>query len=99
MRKEWISTLLLAVLIGALVYLQCEQVFVSRQILARIAEVETMSRSQTWRYLGSDNQLHSHTTTTVFRDAAHPAETKEEWKARFEAEVAADEALYPPVSG
>lgn len=99
MRNELVSTLLLALLLGALVYLGCEQVIVSRQILTKIQEVDTMSRSQTWRYLGSDNQLHSHTRTTVFQDAAHPSETKEEWKARFESEVAADEALYPPVAG
>jgi len=98
-KSEWLTNLLLAILLGALVFLACQQVIISRQILARIAEVEAVSRSQTWRYMGSDNQLHSHTTTTVFRDALHPGETKDEWKARFEAEVAADEALYPPVSG
>lgn len=53
-----------------------------------------MSRSQTWRYLDSENHLQSHTTTTV-RGAN---ETKEAFKARFEAEVAADEILYPPVN-
>ena len=96
MKAEVVSTLLLAVLLGALVYLGCEQVVLTRQLILQTQrpEVTDMSRSQTWRYLDSENHLQSHTTTTV-RGAN---ETKEAFKARFEAEVAADEILYPPVN-
>lgn len=99
MKSETFTTLLLAILLGALVYLGCEQVFISRQILYRIGEVTNMSRSQTWQYKDAQGNLHSHTTTTVYRDSGHPGETIAEWKARFEAEVLQDERMYPPVIG
>jgi len=101
LKHDGLATLALAVLLGALVYLGCRQVLILERIDAQrevhvLPQGAIMSRSQTWRYLDSEGHLQSHTTTTIYRDAAHPAETKAEWKARFEAEVAADEAIYPP---
>jgi hypothetical protein len=85
-----------AILLGALVYLQCQQVFISQRILQSSANVLPegldVSRSQTWRYLDSEGVLKVHTTTTI----RHAGESKVDFLARFEAEVAADEALYPP---
>ena len=94
MKNELLATLMLALLLGALVYLGTRQVMLlermDRQFLEQGAK---MSRSQTWRYLDSEGHLQSHTTTTV-RGAN---ETKAAFIARFEAEVAADEIIFPPV--
>jgi carbohydrate-binding DOMON domain-containing protein len=96
--------LLLSVLLSVLI-VQWEQLATLKEMASALnipnpylpAEND-MSRTQTWRYLDSNGEVQIHTTTTVYRDAAHPTETKAEWKARFEAEVAADEIIYPPIA-
>lgn len=98
MKNEVLATLLLALLLGALVYLGCRQVLILERLDVQreehvLPQGAIMSRSQTWRYLDSEGHLQSHTTTTV-RGAN---ETKAAFIARFEAEVAADEIIFPPV--
>jgi hypothetical protein len=98
------GTALLAILLGALVYLGCRQVLILERLRVQQAtqpsEGAIMVRTDSWHYYAEDGvTVLAHTVAVVYRDSGHSTETVAEWKARFEAQVTADEARYPRITG
>ena len=102
MRNDWIGTVLLAVLLGSLVYLSARQVVVLERLRVQqyserpLPKGAFMKQSRTWRYLDGQGQPQEHTYTAT-QGEHNPNETKAECLTRFEIEVAKAEAAFPPI--
>jgi hypothetical protein len=87
-RKEWLSTLLLAILLGALVFLSAQEVFILERIRAqRVVFMEAGELSSSWVSGGATKTV---TTTRLSGEAVA------DWQKRHFDAVKARMEQYPP---
>lgn len=93
MRSDTINTVLLAILLGALIYIGCEQVILSRKMLYRLendhmTDPGPLELKASWIHTYDSNHNPIYHNISVVRNA--PSETITDWEQRFKDTVAAD---------
>ena len=96
MKSEWLTNLLLAILLGALVFLACQQVLISRRILERISMSNPAANELTTSWITGYNAQHQpiYWTVTTTRNSG---ESVTAWIDRHTQEIKDAVALHPPV--